>query len=92
MESDFIVRCTCNKVLQNFYPTYEIHRKNGLTVEAALDKLRIRKMCCRTRFRCFVANLGEGYPSNPFVIDEENPSIREISDTKIGKEDAVYDD
>jgi DNA-directed RNA polymerase subunit N (RpoN/RPB10) len=92
MDSEFPVRCVCGKTIYSLYPTYKIYRENGLTAEDALNKMRIRKWCCRTRFRCHVPNLGEGYPDDPQVINEDSGTgkITPINISKIGG-DEVYD-
>lgn len=90
MDPLFPPRCfTCGKVLgQKKYDRYAAQLKDGLAVDQILNEMRILKWCCRTRFRCFVPDLGEGYPDDPTII--RNPEDAEsilppIETSKIGK-------
>lgn len=48
----FPVRCmSCNKVVGNRYETYiYLVTKKGLSKREALDKMKMRRMCCRMTF------------------------------------------
>ena len=47
------VRCiSCNKVIGNKWNTYCLLLSKGHTRKQALDKLRLRRLCCRTVFIC----------------------------------------
>ena len=97
MDPDFPVTCVCRKVIYTLYPAYVLYRENGFTGDEALNKLRVRKPCCRTRFLTHVPNLGEGYTQDPQVIREASGTgeINSIDGSSIGKidrSDKIYDD
>ena len=42
------IRCfTCNKVIANKWETYKSHLESGLSKAEALDKVGLRRYCCR---------------------------------------------
>jgi DNA-directed RNA polymerase subunit N (RpoN/RPB10) len=100
MDPEFPVVCLsggCRKVINTLYPAYVLYTQNGLTGSEALDKLRVRKACCRTRFLTHVPKLGQGYAEDPHVIREDSGSgeivpIDESSIGKIDRSDKIYDD
>lgn len=92
MDAEFPVRCVCGKAIFSLHRKYLSLRADGLSVEDSLDKLGVAKMCCRTRFRCHVPNLGGGYPRDPQVIDKDGGSgdLTPVNVSEIGR-DSVYD-
>lgn len=99
MDSLFTVRCfSCGKVVgsQARYQKYRSYIDDeGMQVEEALNELRIFKWCCRARFRCFVPNLGEGYPVDPTIIrtpEDAEALLPPINTSKIGSGPTNYEE
>ena len=99
MDSLFTVRCfSCGKVVggQTKYQKYRSYiDEEGMQVEEALNELRIFKWCCRARFRCFVPNLGEGYPVDPTIIrtpEDAEALLPPINTSKIGSGPTNYEE
>lgn len=88
MDPLFPSRCTCGKVIGGKYNLYLLHIQAGLSIDEALNKISILKWCCRTRFRCHVPNLGEGYPDDPTIIrspEDAEKILPPINTSRIGK-------
>jgi len=64
------VRCyTCGKVIGHYWETYERILSEGKSIKEALDFLKLRRVCCRTRmmnpFKTITKSIRQTDPEDP---------------------------